>query len=49
MLRRVVRRVRLSLRTHILPDALSVIVTQMALLLPQYIMAEVTLSFLGPG
>jgi len=37
------------LRTHILPDALSVLVTQMALLVPQYIMAEVTLSFLGLG
>ena len=37
------------LRTHILPDAISVLMTQMALLVPQYIMAEVTLSFLGLG
>ncbi|MBV8906158.1 MAG: ABC transporter permease [Acidobacteriia bacterium] len=37
------------LRVHILPDALSVLVTQAALLVPQYILAEVTLSFLGLG
>ncbi|MBV9742611.1 MAG: ABC transporter permease [Acidobacteriia bacterium] len=37
------------LRVHILPDALSVLVTQAALLAPQYILAEVTLSFLGLG
>ena len=37
------------LRTHILPDAAPVLLTQMALLAPQYIMAEVTLSFLGLG
>lgn len=37
------------LRVHILPDAISVLVTQAALLVPQYILAEVTLSFLGLG
>ena len=37
------------LRVHILPDALSVTITQAMLLLPHYIMAEVTLSFLGLG
>jgi peptide/nickel transport system permease protein len=37
------------LRVHILPDAVFVLATQMALLVPQYIMAEVTLSFLGLG
>ena len=37
------------LRVHILPDALSVAITQAMLLLPHYIMAEVTLSFLGLG
>jgi len=37
------------LRTHILPDAAPVLLTQVALLVPQYIMAEVTLSFLGLG
>jgi peptide/nickel transport system permease protein len=34
---------------HILPDTFGVILTQAALLIPQYIMAEVTLSFLGLG
>lgn len=34
---------------HILPQASSVLLTQGALLLPQYILAEVTLSFLGLG
>jgi peptide/nickel transport system permease protein len=37
------------LRVHILPDTLSVAITQAMLLLPNYIMAEVTLSFLGLG
>jgi peptide/nickel transport system permease protein len=37
------------LRVHILPDAISVLVTQAALLVPHYILAEVTLSFLGLG
>ncbi len=34
---------------HILPQALSVTITQAALLVPAYILAEVTLSFLGLG
>jgi peptide/nickel transport system permease protein len=34
---------------HILPAASGVILTQAALLLPQYVMAEITLSFLGLG
>jgi peptide/nickel transport system permease protein len=37
------------LRRHILPHTYSVILTQLALLIPQYILAEVTLSFLGLG
>jgi peptide/nickel transport system permease protein len=37
------------LRVHVVPDAISVLVTQAALLVPQYILAEVTLSFLGLG
>jgi peptide/nickel transport system permease protein len=37
------------LRVHILPETLGVAVTQAALLVPRYIMAEVTLSFLGLG
>jgi peptide/nickel transport system permease protein len=37
------------LRVHVLPDAISVLITQAALLVPQYILAEVTLSFLGLG
>jgi peptide/nickel transport system permease protein len=37
------------LRRHILPQTLSVLLTQAALLIPQYILAEVTLSFLGLG
>jgi peptide/nickel transport system permease protein len=36
-------------RVHLLPDALPVVTTQAALLVPQYILAEVTLSFLGLG
>jgi peptide/nickel transport system permease protein len=37
------------LRHHILPDVYSVVFTQAGLLIPQYILAEVTLSFLGLG
>lgn len=37
------------LRTHLLPNASGVIVTQTALYIPQYILAEVTLSFFGLG
>jgi peptide/nickel transport system permease protein len=37
------------LRRHILPKALGVLITQAALLVPQYIAAEVTLSFFGLG
>jgi peptide/nickel transport system permease protein len=37
------------LRRHILPQTAGVILTQAALLIPQYILAEVTLSFLGLG
>jgi peptide/nickel transport system permease protein len=34
---------------HLLPETYSVLLTQAALLIPQYILAEVTLSFLGLG
>lgn len=37
------------LREHILPQAYGVMLTQMTLLVPQYILAEVTLTFLGLG
>ena len=37
------------LRRHVLPQISGVIFTQLALLIPQYILAEVTLSFLGLG
>jgi peptide/nickel transport system permease protein len=37
------------LRRHVLPQAFSVVLTQAAILIPQYILAEVTLSFLGLG
>lgn len=37
------------LRRHILPETLPVLLTQAALLVPQFILAEVTLSFLGLG
>jgi peptide/nickel transport system permease protein len=37
------------LRRHALPPAFGVLLTQAALLVPQYILAEVTLSFLGLG
>jgi peptide/nickel transport system permease protein len=37
------------LRQHILPETSSVLLTQAAILIPQYVMAEMTLSFLGLG
>lgn len=37
------------MRRHILPPTLGVILTQATVLIPQYILAEVTLSFLGLG
>jgi peptide/nickel transport system permease protein len=37
------------IRRHVLPEASGVIFTQVALLIPQYVMAEITLSFLGLG
>ena len=37
------------LRRHILPQTSSVLLTQVAILIPQYVLAEVTLSFLGLG
>jgi peptide/nickel transport system permease protein len=37
------------LRRHVLPQALGVALTQLALLVPQYVLAEITLSFLGLG
>jgi len=37
------------LRRHILPQASGLILTQAALLIPQYVLCEVTLSFLGLG
>ncbi|MGB9404965.1 MAG: ABC transporter permease [Candidatus Acidiferrales bacterium] len=37
------------LRRHILPQTSSVVLTQAAILVPQYVLAEVTLSFLGLG
>jgi peptide/nickel transport system permease protein len=37
------------LRRHILPEASSVLLTQAAILIPQYVLAEMTLSFLGLG
>jgi peptide/nickel transport system permease protein len=37
------------LRRHILPFTWSVVLTQATVLIPQYILAEVTLSFLGLG
>ncbi len=40
---------RYLLRRHILPQTYGVVRTQAALLIPQYILAEVTLSFLGLG
>lgn len=37
------------LRRHVLPQTYGIILTQLALLVPQYILAEVTLTFLGLG
>lgn len=37
------------IRRHILPEVHSILATQAALLAPQYILAEVTLSYLGLG
>ena len=37
------------LRRHVLPETASVLLTQAAILVPQYVLAEVTLSFLGLG
>jgi peptide/nickel transport system permease protein len=37
------------LRRHVLPHTYGILLTQAALLLPQYVVAEVTLSFLGLG
>lgn len=37
------------LRRHILPETVSVLLTQAAILIPQYVLAEMTLSFLGLG
>lgn len=37
------------LRRHILPETSSVILTQAAILVPQFVLAEMTLSFLGLG
>lgn len=37
------------LRRHVLPQTFGVLLTQAAILIPQYILAEVTLSFLGLG
>jgi peptide/nickel transport system permease protein len=37
------------LRRHLLPETAAVMLTQAALLIPQYVLAEVTLSFLGLG
>lgn len=37
------------LRRHILPETLSVLLTQAAILVPQFVIAEMVLSFLGLG
>lgn len=37
------------LRRHVLPQTFGLVLTQAALLIPQYVLAEVTLSFLGLG
>lgn len=37
------------LRRHILPEASSVLLTRAAILVPQFVLAEMTLSFLGLG
>jgi peptide/nickel transport system permease protein len=36
-------------RRHVLPETSSVLLTQAAILVPQYVLAEMTLSFLGLG
>lgn len=40
---------RYLLRRHILPETSSVLLTQAAILVPQFVLAEMTLSFLGLG
>jgi peptide/nickel transport system permease protein len=40
---------RYLIRRHILPDLVPLLLTQATILIPQYILAEVTLSFLGLG
>jgi len=37
------------MRKHVIPQALSVVMTQAPLLIPRYVLAEITLSFLGLG
>lgn len=37
------------LRRHVLPETRSIVLTQAVLLIPQYVLAEITLSFLGLG
>ena len=37
------------LRRHVLPQTYAVLLTQITLLIPQYVLAEVTLTFLGLG
>jgi peptide/nickel transport system permease protein len=37
------------LRRHVLPQAAGLVLTQLAVLIPQYTLAEVTLSFFGLG
>jgi peptide/nickel transport system permease protein len=37
------------MRRHLLPDTYSIVLTQAVLLVPQYVLAEITLSFLGLG
>lgn len=37
------------MRRHVLPQTYGIVLTQMALLIPQYVLAEVTLTFLGLG
>ena len=37
------------LRRHVLPQTYAVMLTQVTLLVPQYVLAEVTLTFLGLG
>ena len=37
------------MRRHVLPQTYGIVLTQMTLLIPQYVLAEVTLTFLGLG